>query len=646
MQPRGHLLFALLLASCEPPAPIAAAPAPLARDPIATPPIEATEILRSHRVAARSAFDRAHDAAGGPARVVVFEPESLRGPITKGMLRPDGAPAGVLRRAASLGDGFPARITGPEIAAGPTLVAIFGPHRPLVIASRDGSEARSIPLYGVTEAMFLPGEKELVALAGGEIHRVDVASKSVAGHAVAAGKGLRLAGATRLVAGTQILRYPELTPVFTVPEGVEVSPRVVAYTEAREVTKKGKDPQWRTWLVVRRVGDGATVLERDLGDDNIDPEIGIHPSGRFVAWLGEVYAARINTGEILDVETGKIRQFPYRGIARVQIAAMRITADGKAACTFDLGWTPSQLDPWRDTHCWIHDGEAVIVSVPFTPHFRPIAVPGSQGSLSPDGKLAVFVELGDRLNDRSRLAVRVIDVATGQNVKRFELGTTDRYDGDAVMVTNSAVHVVSGEPFDGYYDARTGARMAAPPDAREPDLGVLPPSDETSLKHDEPHVLVRGELLELKNNAGSSCWSAADLRPAPADGCKAPKPADVVIKARVATIPGAAPVHLAIPVTGTRGVVIKLGKADALLVPDENMARYFSMKGDLLGTIVALSPTRFAGILPDGRFDLIGEGDEGRDRLACLAGDRIFSFETCADLRLAPHALLGALGAR
>src|SRR5262249_33820071 len=55
------------------------------RDPTALAALGDVEMARAHPVAARSLFDRALHAAGSPARVVTFERDRLRGPITAGM---------------------------------------------------------------------------------------------------------------------------------------------------------------------------------------------------------------------------------------------------------------------------------------------------------------------------------------------------------------------------------------------------------------------------------------------------------------------------------------------------------------------------------------------------------------------------------
>jgi hypothetical protein len=259
-------------------------------------------------------------AAGGSARAVTFEPERERGPVTTGMLRPDAATVGVLRRIALPGPGFPYAIVGAEVSSGSAEVLIFGAGRPLLLAPRDGRALRPLALRDVTEAAFAPGEEMIAALAQGAVHSVDRASGAVLGSQAAAGASLRFAGPTRLAVDTQVLRFPELTPAFTIPDGTILSPRVMAHADDREMPKGT-----RTVIVVRRIEDGSVMFERDLGERVYEPLMGIHPSGRFVAWLGEANAGALVQGGILDVETRKVAPIPYLGIYRV-LPASHLTA--------------------------------------------------------------------------------------------------------------------------------------------------------------------------------------------------------------------------------------------------------------------------------------------------------------------------------
>jgi tetratricopeptide (TPR) repeat protein len=612
------------------------------RDIVALGALAEVELASAHPEAARRLLDRAVRAAGGHVRIAAFETRFQRGPTIDGVLRPDVAKVALLCRLAGKDAGFPWATVGDGTFLGPQAVLSFGEGRPLSISSLDGRETRATALRDATDAAFTPGGEAIIALSRGKVHRVDAGSGAIAGSHPAAGGALGFAGPSRLVVGREVFRLPELTPAYTIAEHaqhVKRSPRAVAYVEAREVAAprargrapSDQEPAWRQFLVVRRADDGRTLFERDIAGTDFDTTVDFHPSGRFVAWIGEAWTNKFTPAGILDIETGKVATFPYRGVRQTPTLGLRITRDGRSACAYDLGWTAPPGPPGTASLCWIHEGEAVIVYPRLTRGFTEVQFIDVHGSLSPDGKLAAFIER--RTDDNLVVAARVIDAVTGKDVRRFELARVTHYQPDATMVSNTVMEVATGTASDGYYDVRTGARVEAPADARMPRTELMwdPEHDGKSVGPPAVHVVPSRGFLAIHREGKSTCWSL-DLREVPLESCRSKGSDDVAVKAGVARIKDRTePVRLALPLESARGFLAKVGEAEVIVVQDEWTARYFSLAGELVGTVAAVGLKRPVGFLPGGAAALAGEGDEGRESLTCLAGDRVLPWEACAD---------------
>lgn len=573
---------------------------------------------------ARKAFERAIVASGADERLVVLAPRTRRLVHRAGVLLPDGTETGLLSRAPSRGPALPDSLVGQRVTVSATHLVAFG-DQGVVLAGRDGRGARTLDAAGLEDAQLSPDGALLVtaSMAKAAVYHLGARRWGAArdlraagpGHEPASpGRAIRFAGPSRVAVGRAMLSLPDLDEVFRLAEGARVYPTAVVELDVRP-----RPSGEQTFVVVRRLDDGKVVFEPELTEGQDEVLTAAHPTLPVVAWIDGKKSG------IADLRAGTITRFHYDWVRMTWPSDMRFSHDGREVCVLDTEWRPSRQTRGKLDLCFVDDAGAV--TLPATKGMRPGSGLGA-AALSPDRALGAYVEVS-ATSAPAKQTVRVVDLATKRELRRITLEVDDHQAADVRFVGPSLLEVHAA-PEPDTYDARTGARVEAPPrvarrlvddDAVWPDRGV--------------ELALRSGVLALEEGPViKACVSGKlELLPiAPRCGGKTPE---------VSTLG----LDLDPPPAIRRGFSSEGERGERLLLVESPPAvrLYDASTGKLVVTAAAAGPTGLALLpsAPTARVELVVLGadegapldenfDEHFPQARCVARTVVLPLEACA----------------